>query len=1404
MLGTVLHTRRSAAGRPRSVLIAALLCLAMLLPALPVQPAAAAPDSAQATSLRAQQPDRPLIAFLRQGNLWLMNEDGSGKRQATISESVVQDFSWSPSGRYLLIQHGGWYRGPSGFVESDAVTELLNVTTGEMWEIARSSEPNWRIASANPPVWATDADELLQVAYDVDDYRTYTLTRVALDGTATRLASFEEPDVCGGPDGPFRTMWQLYQEQHGGGWNRNTYEPVVWSSANQLAWVQPFCGQAWTVDLATGGAEPFPHRFFFGVGEQFLVRSETGSSFTPNLYDPATGSLQPLYEGDVFAAGPDGAIYFTQTVQGAPSTFVSRFDDGTVFGITDNAVEVWRTDVAASEPALVASVPAFGAGVPRVTGDGSAVVFGTVDNPTDMIGVDESGAESYSPDIYADHLKAIRVDIATGEVTVLTDDAILPKPQPAGMPAVDAPAPDEEEPADLTGTPEETAAVTAPPTQFVSTAPVVAIACTTTSEGFSLSTDGPILPEGCSVAEGMRFTVSGANGEDYGSCIIGSAAFCSQPEIWMPVDVEVTVTVDESTIPEGYAVAGGNPQEFTFESKYLNTDAAQWLIVLMPADVAAAQGETPASETSEATGTEAEAVPTTGGSTSLRIEPGGDWIAYVGDDGNIWLVQPDGSGQTQVTTDGTADFPYRQPSWSHDGTMLVFSRQATSTTSEPTYLYLFRDGSVSRLPSVYGCSAAAFMPGDQQLVLGCASDSADTNVPAATLVSDPSMGFVSLANLDGSDWRILMPYPTDSPAWPNVGRAWVWDISVAVDGTILLNWGGPGGDTMALMAPGSGSATRLDSPLETGAVTGKFLPGSDDMLINACKGCYKHTREDAQHTIAWMDRGGAITTTLLVPDPVTRIGMPTISPDGMTLVYTIRGQGYPFYGSMQSRDLASGAEVTIASGMEPAWQPNASVAMERPASAVTSGSATEAASSGQPTPAPPSTTAVPNDFIATWSGRGVQENPYGEWAVTISITGGGVGDVVGTSEYPEESCGGNLILQEVTADSIVLLEQLTYGQQTCADNGTITLSGVDGGGCQFAWSGIGPYGTPSSAGGTLSRPDSATGQPASAPTGGSPSQPGTQDGPPPNDTTQLDPSYIGTYSGTGKQTDPDNEWPITVTFTGGRPGEVIGTVEYPTLGCGGELILDSINANDEWGGFWVSERITYGHDNCIDGGTFAFSRAESGIGITFGWRSPVSETRAAGQVFDAEPGATSAPAGGETTASRGAIDAFIGTWEGTGTQSNRSNTWPIIFTITGGREGEIVGTVDYPTLGCGGELTFVKVLPWSHIAPGIELTEHITYGAGNCIDGGTFELRLAEGGGVPSFRWVSSDGSITARGPIDLAGSDAASAPVDQPAEESGAGTVVEPAGGEASGGPPSIYDDPGAEPVPIEAEDGG
>jgi hypothetical protein len=433
-------------------------------------------------------------------------------------------------------------------------------------------------------------------------------------------------------------------------------------------------------------------------------------------------------------------------------------------------------------------------------------------------------------------------------------------------------------------------------------------------------------------------------------------------------------------------------------------------------------------------------------------------------------------------------------------------------------------------------------------------------------------------------------------------------ISVAPDGTIFFGSSTQLTTSLGVISPGATSATMIHSPLD-GAVDGRFVDAAGALLINACPGCHVSSREDPQISIAWMDANGTITATLLTPDPTLRIGNPTISPDGGTLVYTVAGDGYPFYGSIQARDLASGTETTIGHGMEPVWQPDAGVAMQTPTPGESAQTAPDKPEQSQPTEAAtmPAIDASQGTlpFVGIWDGTGIQENPHGEWPVGIIITGGSVGEVVGTSVYSEQSCGGNLILQEISDTEMVLLEQLTYGQGACADNGTIVLSDYDGVTILFTWNGIGPNGTPSSASGRLGRPDNAGPVDSANSTGETTSASGVA----------LQEPFVGTtWTGTGYQENPANTWPVTVVLDGGNEGDVIGTIDYPTLGCGGEIILTEVNTEDNFGSFWAREHITYGQDNCIDGGQFLFHLSEGAFLLNFNWTSPSGPTTATGQL----------------------------------------------------------------------------------------------------------------------------------------------------------------------------------------------
>lgn len=98
--------------------------------------------------------------------------------------------------------------------------------------------------------------------------------------------------------------------------------------------------------------------------------------------------------------------------------------------------------------------------------------------------------------------------------------------------------------------------------------------------------------------------------------------------------------------------------------------------------------------------------------------------------------------------------------------------------------------------------------------------------------------------------------------------------------------------------------------------------------------------------------------------------------------------------------------------------------------------------------------ALPDAFTGHWEGTGAQRNPTAEWPVTLTLTGGHPGDVVGTIDYPTLACGGELTLQsaDTSAASVELAEDLTFGEAVCADGGIVHLAILSDGSLDFQWS----------------------------------------------------------------------------------------------------------------------------------------------------------------------------------------------------------------------------------------------------------------------------------------------------------------------------------------------------------------
>src|SRR5215218_3194318 len=81
-------------------------------------------------------------------------------------------------------------------------------------------------------------------------------------------------------------------------------------------------------------------------------------------------------------------------------------------------------------------------------------------------------------------------------------------------------------------------------------------------------------------------------------------------------------------------------------------------------------------------------------------------------------------------------------------------------------------------------------------------------------------------------------------------------------------------------------------------------------------------------------------------------------------------------------------------------------------------------------------------------------------------------------------------------------------------------------------------------------------------------------------------TFQGAWKGTGSQSDnPGVEWTIALTLADGARGSVVGTITYPSLECGGDLILREADGKR----VELQERITFGE--CVDRGVVTLAPA---------------------------------------------------------------------------------------------------------------------------------------------------------------------------------------------------------------------
>ncbi|MFL5540409.1 MAG: hypothetical protein ACJ8J0_15570 [Longimicrobiaceae bacterium] len=108
--------------------------------------------------------------------------------------------------------------------------------------------------------------------------------------------------------------------------------------------------------------------------------------------------------------------------------------------------------------------------------------------------------------------------------------------------------------------------------------------------------------------------------------------------------------------------------------------------------------------------------------------------------------------------------------------------------------------------------------------------------------------------------------------------------------------------------------------------------------------------------------------------------------------------------------------------------------------------------------------------------------------------------------------------------------------------------------------------------------------------------------------------FVGSWKGTGSQSDqPGVKWTIALTLGDGEPHAVVGTITYPSLQCGGDLILRGGDGR----GIELLERITFGE--CVDRGIITLMDARDAPGgLSYHWRDEAG-LEARGTLSRAQP-----------------------------------------------------------------------------------------------------------------------------------------------------------------------------------------
>lgn len=103
-----------------------------------------------------------------------------------------------------------------------------------------------------------------------------------------------------------------------------------------------------------------------------------------------------------------------------------------------------------------------------------------------------------------------------------------------------------------------------------------------------------------------------------------------------------------------------------------------------------------------------------------------------------------------------------------------------------------------------------------------------------------------------------------------------------------------------------------------------------------------------------------------------------------------------------------------------------------------------------------------------------------------------------------------------------------------------------------------------------------------------------------------------------------------------------------------------------------------------------------------------------------------------------AATSFTGAWKCTAEETDDSPRYPVTLNLSKGEQGEVCGTVQYPSLNCSGNL--ICGAPREREA---EYVEKITSGREFCVDNGTVRMKRSNADAA-EWQWFFPDGRLGA------------------------------------------------------------